>query len=287
MFTVIISPFWLVISVLYFGLGVFHYRLSKWGSNALTVPGKNELFSGGLAEFLESEFIRTAYLTKIVLKFAALGFFVASIISFFQSVTVDLWMVPADDWYLVVTVGAFFAVLLVVWRFVGCIDFRTRRKTNQITLPWFWYDEKKGNTFDRVSEPSWKYFEAKVGGESVLLAATCFTVPRGMEKFPVDLKEGITLNEKVSGELIVSDAGLALLEMAYYSKLEDITLAELFEDRATHSRLRWELSKLKPISFEKSSKKFSFEAIAKLLFPDTSTPPQPTFDLCVEKGNAS
>jgi hypothetical protein len=122
MFAIIISPFWLAISALYFGLGVFHCRLSKWGSNAPVVPGKNELFSGRLAIFLESEFIRTANLTKITLKFAAIGFFIASVISFFQSISIDQAWIPVDASLFVIALAAFFAVLVVVWRLVLCVD---------------------------------------------------------------------------------------------------------------------------------------------------------------------
>jgi hypothetical protein len=304
MFAIIISPFWLAISVVYFGLGAFHLRLSKWGSNAPTVPGKNELFSGRLTIFLESEFIRTANLTKMTLKFAAAGFFIASAISFFQSASVDQ-TISVDSLLFVITLAAFFVVLVVVWRLVVCVDSRIREKTNQVTLPWMWYDKKRGNTFDRVREPSWQYFEAKVGSESVLLTAACFKVPPYIKKFPVDPKEGITLKEKVSGELTVSeesmvedkqrhvitamlsDASLELLEQAYQLRLTDITIAEPFEDRATHNRVWWELSNLEFIAFEKSSKKFSFKASVKLLLQDTSTPPQPSFGLCVEKESTS
>jgi hypothetical protein len=262
------------------------------------------LFSGRLAIFLESEFIRTANLTKITLKFAAIGFFIASVISFFQSISIDQAWIPVDASLFVIALAAFFAVLVVVWRLVLCVDSYIREKTNQITLPWMWYDEKRGNAFDKVINPSVPDFEAKVGGKPVLLAAACFKVQPYIKKFPVDPKEGIALKEKVLGELTVSknsmvedkrrhaitamlsDAGLELLEQAYQSRLTDITLAEPFEDRATHNRLWWDLSNLEIISFEKSSKKFFFRASAKLLLQDTSTPPQ-RFDLCVEKENVS
>jgi hypothetical protein len=114
MFGIVIAPFWLVISVLYFGLGVFHLRLSKRVNVDIEFPGKDNIFGvGESAEVQEKEHRDIAHLTRRTLRFAAGGFFVAFFISLYQSISPEQWQIALDSVLLVVIVAAVIIAALI------------------------------------------------------------------------------------------------------------------------------------------------------------------------------
>lgn len=114
MFGIIIAPFWLAISVIYFALGVFHWRLSKRVRLDIEFPGKDNILGvGESAEVQEKEHREISYLTKRTLKFAAGGFFVAFGISLYQSISTEQWLIALDSAPLAVIVAAAIIVALI------------------------------------------------------------------------------------------------------------------------------------------------------------------------------
>jgi hypothetical protein len=285
MFGIVITPFWLAISVLYFGLSVFHWRLSTRVSVDIEFPGKDAVFSGYLAKFEEDEYRKTAFLNKQTLRFAAGGFFIAFVISFIQSISISQGQIALNSESLVAVFAIAVAiVLIVVLLVVLLVDSTIYNWFDQVAIPWMWYNKKKGVKYDLIVEPLTDG-AAYVDGGLVLLAAAFFTVRPGIKKSRLKLGEGVTL--EVSGELrasdrsmvngvdyrgmpvkapALSDEGAKLLEQTcdsqHKGKSHNITMEGRFKDREKGKHVSWQLNEIK-LTSKKSSKTFCFSASAR------------------------